>query len=42
MITGTTQYDDAPLVQCKICGGYYKADDPEEHECSPSTAQESE
>lgn len=41
MITGTTQYDDVPLAHCKICGGYYKADEPESHECPP-TVQESE
>lgn len=40
MITGTTQYDDVPLAHCKICGGYYKADEPEEHECSSYAAQE--
>lgn len=40
MITGTTQFDDVPLAHCKICGGYYKADEPEEHECSSSAAQE--
>lgn len=40
MITGTTQYEDVPLSHCKICGGYYKADEPEEHECSSSAAQE--
>lgn len=33
MITGTSNYDEAPMVRCTICGGYYKADEPEEHEC---------
>lgn len=33
MITGTTNYDEAPDVRCASCGGYYKADDPESHEC---------
>lgn len=33
MITGTTSYDDVPDVLCTVCGGYYKADDPESHEC---------
>lgn len=33
MITGTTSYDDAPDIRCPLCGGYYKADDPESHEC---------
>lgn len=34
MITGTTNYDETPDVLCPICGGYYKADEPEQHECS--------
>ena len=29
MITGTTNYDDVAEVRCNLCGGYYKADDPE-------------
>lgn len=33
MITGTTNYDDVAEVLCNLCGGYYKADDPESHEC---------
>lgn len=33
MITATTNYDEAPDVRCTLCGGYYKADDPESHEC---------
>lgn len=33
MITGTTNYDDVPDVPCTLCGGYYKADEPESHEC---------
>lgn len=33
MITGTTNYDDVPDVLCAFCGGYYKAGDPESHEC---------
>lgn len=33
MITGTTNYDDFPDVPCTLCGGYYKADEPESHEC---------
>lgn len=33
MITGTTNYDEVPDVRCTLCGGYYKADDPESHEC---------
>ncbi len=33
MITGTTNYDDVPDVPCTLCGGYYKADEPENHEC---------
>lgn len=33
MITGTTNYDEVFDVSCTLCGGYYKADDPESHEC---------
>lgn len=33
MITGTSNFDEAPEVPCSICGGYYKADEPEQHEC---------
>lgn len=33
MITGTTNHDEVPDVRCALCGGYYKADDPESHEC---------
>lgn len=33
MITGITNYDDVPEIRCTICGGYYKSDDPESHEC---------
>lgn len=33
MITGTANFDDVPRVMCSICGGYYKADGPDEHEC---------
>lgn len=33
MITGTSNYDDVPSLSCGICGGYYKADEPDEHEC---------
>ncbi|MEG6240460.1 hypothetical protein UXN57_00900 [Enterobacter hormaechei] len=33
MITGTSNYDEVPVVPCKICGGYYKADEPELHTC---------
>lgn len=33
MITGTTNYDEVPDVRCALCGGYYKADEPENHEC---------
>lgn len=33
MIAGTSNYDDVPEVRCPICGGFYKADDPESHEC---------
>ncbi len=36
MITGTTNYDEAPEVPCTICGGYYKADEPEQHQCEES------
>lgn len=34
MITGT--YDEVPTIPCKICGGYFKADDPESHKCEES------
>lgn len=33
MITGTSNYDEVPTIPCKICGGYFKADDPESHKC---------
>ncbi len=33
MITGTSNYDEVPMVPCTICGGYYKADEPEVHVC---------
>lgn len=33
MITGTSNYDETPLVICPVCGGYYKADEPENHDC---------
>ncbi|HAT4415151.1 TPA: hypothetical protein I9232_004924 [Klebsiella oxytoca] len=33
MITGTTNYDEVPDARCALCGGYYKADSPESHEC---------
>lgn len=33
MITGTTNYGDVAEARCNLCGGYYKADDPESHEC---------
>jgi DNA-directed RNA polymerase subunit RPC12/RpoP len=33
MITATTNYDEAPDIRCTLCGGYYKADDLESHEC---------
>lgn len=36
MITGTTNYDEVPVVTCTICGGYYKADEPEQHQCEES------
>lgn len=36
MITGTTNYDDVPEARCTICGGYFKADDPESHKCEES------
>lgn len=36
MITGTTNYDEVPEVLCTICGGYYKADEPEQHQCEES------
>jgi hypothetical protein len=35
MITGTTNYVEIPDV-LPICGGYYKADEPEQHECARS------
>lgn len=33
MITGTSNYDEVPTIPCKICGGYFKADDLENHKC---------
>lgn len=36
MITGTTNYDEVPEVPCTICGGYYKADEPEQPQCEES------
>lgn len=33
MITGTSNFDEVPEVLCPICGGYYQADEPEQHEC---------
>lgn len=36
MITGTSNYDKVPTILCKICGGYFKADDPESHKCEES------
>ena len=36
MITGTTNYDEVAEVPCTICGGYYKADEPEQHQCEES------
>lgn len=33
MITGTSNYDETPLVICPVCGEYYKADEPENHDC---------
>ncbi|PWV98582.1 hypothetical protein DES37_1423 [Mangrovibacter plantisponsor] len=33
MITGTSNFDEVPEVRCPICGSYYKADEPEQHEC---------
>lgn len=33
MITGTSNFDEAQEVRCTICGGNYKADEPENHEC---------
>lgn len=36
MITGTSNYDEVPTIPCKICGGYFKADDPESHKCEES------
>lgn len=32
-ITGTTNCDEVPHVRCTICGGYYKADESEDHQC---------
>lgn len=40
MITGTANYDDVPDVLCALCGGYYKADDPESHECDEEALDE--
>ncbi|WP_241721956.1 hypothetical protein [Raoultella sp. HC6] len=40
MITGTTNYDEVPDVSCTLCGGYYKADDPESHECGEEAQDE--
>ncbi|NWC63694.1 hypothetical protein [Cedecea sp. P7760] len=37
MITGTANYDEAPDVRCGFCGGYYKADEPEMHECEEAS-----
>lgn len=36
MITGTSNYDEVPTIPCKICGGYFKADDPENHNARAS------
>ncbi|CAH5913808.1 hypothetical protein AI2916V1_3783 [Enterobacter cloacae] len=36
MISGTTNYDEVPEVPCTICGGYYRADEPEQHQCEES------
>lgn len=33
MITGTSNYDEVQVVLCTICGGYFKADEPETHIC---------
>lgn len=33
MITGTSNIDEIPEVFCPICGGNYKADEPEKHDC---------
>lgn len=33
MITGTSNFNDVPEVFCPVCGGYYKADEPENHNC---------
>ncbi|WP_407084787.1 hypothetical protein [Pluralibacter gergoviae] len=33
MIKGTASYDDVPDVRCTVCGGYFKADEPEAHDC---------
>ncbi len=40
MITGTANYDDVPDVLCALCGGYFKADDPESHECDEEALDE--
>lgn len=37
MITGTSNYDEAQEVPCTICGGYYKADEPEKHVCQEAS-----
>ncbi|HBS6272928.1 TPA: DUF551 domain-containing protein [Klebsiella pneumoniae] len=42
MIAGTTNYDDVPDVRCALCGGYYKADDPESHECAEAAQSHAE
>lgn len=39
-ITGTTHYDEVPHVRCTICGGYYKADEPEDHNCDSEAQHE--
>ena len=31
--TGTANYDDVPEAMCGICGCFYKADEPDDHEC---------
>jgi len=33
MITGNSNFDETPQVRCHVCGGYYKADEPENHDC---------
>lgn len=40
MITGTTNYDEVPDVRCTLCGGYYKADEPESHDCDEEAHNE--